>query len=65
MSLNVHYLMKVYNFLFLFFQHGRLKVKTTKEQEEEKRQKRAQKVKQYRAAYARIVEKVSTIIPEA
>lgn len=37
--------------------HGRLKVKTTKEQEEERRQKRAQKVKQYRAAYGRIVEK--------
>ncbi|KAK3911080.1 Geranylgeranyl transferase type-2 subunit alpha [Frankliniella fusca] len=37
--------------------HGRLKVKTTKEQEEEKRQKRAQKVKQYRGAFSRIVEK--------
>ncbi|XP_034251418.1 geranylgeranyl transferase type-2 subunit alpha isoform X2 [Thrips palmi] len=37
--------------------HGRLKVKTTKEQEEERRVKRAQKVKQYRLAYGRIVEK--------
>lgn len=32
-------------------------MKTTKEQEEEKRQKRAQKVQQYRAAYGRIAEK--------
>lgn len=37
--------------------HGRVKVKTTAEQEEEKRKEREQKLKKYRAATARVVEK--------
>lgn len=37
--------------------HGRVKVKTTAEQEEEKRKEREQKLKIYRAATARVLEK--------
>ena len=41
-----------------FFQHGRLKIKTTAEQQEEKRRERQKKLKIFRAALAKAFQKV-------
>ena len=42
-------------------QHGRLKVKSTAEQQEAKRKEREKKLKIYNAATARVFEKVCTV----
>lgn len=47
-------------YTYIFFQHGRVKVRTTAEQEEIKKRERAAKVAQYKADIATVFQKVLT-----
>jgi len=51
----------VFVFKFMCVKHGRLKVKTTEEQQEAKRKEREKKLKIYNLTTTKIFEKVSTL----